>query len=233
MTDSRSEVTTGSGTTVVPFVRARTPEHKALRREAILDAARALALDRGVRGVTLGDLADEVGLAKSNVVRYFGTREEIFVELSTRESVVVRDVLLRRLEDASPATVPTIVATTIAEHELFCELVSQLTTHLEHHVSFGAAERLKLGMHAVVADLIEALVRVCPGLSADGAALFVNAATLVTSGLWAASRPSDTLREVYAAHPELPQLDTGIASQVEQILAALLRGLLADPAPTA
>ncbi|HEU4330550.1 MAG TPA: helix-turn-helix domain-containing protein, partial [Lapillicoccus sp.] len=63
------------------FMRARRPEHKQQRREAILDAARDLALRRGVRAITLGDLAEAVGLAKSNVVRYFGTREEIFVEL--------------------------------------------------------------------------------------------------------------------------------------------------------
>jgi len=41
-----------------PFVRARRPEHKQQRREAILEAARDLALRRGVRTITLGDLAE-------------------------------------------------------------------------------------------------------------------------------------------------------------------------------
>ena len=47
-----------------PFVRARRPEHKQQRRDAILEAARGLALRRGVRTITLGDLADAVGLLR-------------------------------------------------------------------------------------------------------------------------------------------------------------------------
>ena len=119
------------------FVRARRPEHKQQRRDAILSAARDLALERGVRGVTLGDLAASVGLAKSNVVRYFGTREEIFVELCSQEGLRLRDALAPRLADVTQETLPGVLAATLMEHELFCELVSQLTTHLEHHVGVG------------------------------------------------------------------------------------------------
>ena len=135
-----------------PVVRARRPEHKQQRREAILEAARDLALRRGVRTITLGDLADAVGLAKSNVVRYFGTREEIFVELCSDEGLVLRDVLLPRLADVTEETLPAVLAGTLMEHELFCELVSQLTTNLEHNVSYAAAERLKVLYGATLAS---------------------------------------------------------------------------------
>jgi AcrR family transcriptional regulator len=64
------------------FARARRPEQKQQRREAILEAARRLAVEHGVNHVSLGGVAAEVGLAKSNVVRYFGTREEIYLELA-------------------------------------------------------------------------------------------------------------------------------------------------------
>src|SRR5260370_30043086 len=64
------------------FQRARRPEHKRQRRAAILDAARALARERGVQAVTLGDIADRVGMAKSNVLRYFETREEVYLQLT-------------------------------------------------------------------------------------------------------------------------------------------------------
>ena len=67
------------------YQRARRPEQKEERREAILAAARALASERSVRAVSLGDIAREVGLAKSNVLRYFESREEVFLTLLLRE----------------------------------------------------------------------------------------------------------------------------------------------------
>lgn len=64
------------------FRRARSPEHKAQRQQQILDAARRLGLAKGVRHVSLGDLGGAVGLTKSNVLRYFETRETIYLQLS-------------------------------------------------------------------------------------------------------------------------------------------------------
>src|SRR3954467_8498264 len=65
-----------------PFSRARRPDQKQQRRREILDAARDLATDRGVARVSLGDIATAVGLATSNVLRYFGTREEIYLQIT-------------------------------------------------------------------------------------------------------------------------------------------------------
>lgn len=210
------------------FVRARRPEHKQQRREAILQAARDLAVERGVRAVTLGDLADAVGLAKSNVVRYFGTREEIFVELCSEEAVRLRDALLPRLAGATAEDLPRVLATAVTEHELFCELVSQMTTHLEHHVSFAAAERLKRASTLVVGELAEAIAARPVGLDAEQAALLLSATSEIAAGLWAASRPSAVVLEVYATHPDLrPTGSTEDA--LERLVAALVAGLRTEP----
>ena len=191
------------------FMRARRPEHKQQRREAILDAARDLALRRGVRAITLGDLAEAVGLAKSNVVRYFGTREEIFVELCSEEGYRLRDALLPRLENVTSEDLPHVLASTLMEHELLCELISQLTTHLEHNVSFAAAERPV-------------------GLDVDQAQLLLSATSQTGAAMWAASRPSDVVLEVYAVHPEL--VPTGsVVVTLERVVAALAAGLRAEP----
>jgi AcrR family transcriptional regulator len=63
------------------FLCARRPEHKQQRRDAILVAARDLAHTSGVHNVTLSAVA----LAKSNISRNFGTREEIYLELLAKE----------------------------------------------------------------------------------------------------------------------------------------------------
>ena len=67
------------------FLRARRPEQKQQRREDILAAARELALIGGVRGVSLAGIAARAGIDKSALLRYFETREQIFLELTARE----------------------------------------------------------------------------------------------------------------------------------------------------
>jgi AcrR family transcriptional regulator len=64
------------------YQRARRPEQKLERRDAILGAARELALRDGVRAVSLADIAAQVGIHKSALLRYFETREQIFLELT-------------------------------------------------------------------------------------------------------------------------------------------------------
>src|SRR6202012_2038232 len=70
--------------TAQTYQRARRPEQKLGRRAAILGAARELALRDGVRAVSLADIATEVGIHKSALLRYFETREQIFLELTAR-----------------------------------------------------------------------------------------------------------------------------------------------------
>src|ERR1700753_3579038 len=75
----------GGGDATETFRRARRPEQKEQRREAILGAAAELARRDGVRAVSLSDIARAVGIHKSALLRYFETREQIFLELTARE----------------------------------------------------------------------------------------------------------------------------------------------------
>ena len=61
--------------THIAFQRARSTEAKRQREEAILAAATRLGAERGIRQVTLTDIADAVGMHKSAMLRYFETRE--------------------------------------------------------------------------------------------------------------------------------------------------------------
>src|SRR6201997_4535590 len=64
------------------FRRARSAAAKQRREFAILDAARSLGAGRGIRQITLADIGEAVGLHKSAMLRYFETREEIFLRLT-------------------------------------------------------------------------------------------------------------------------------------------------------
>jgi AcrR family transcriptional regulator len=80
-----SEVSHAATSASETFMRARRPEQKQQRREEILAAARELALLGGVRGVSLAGIAARAGIDKSALLRYFETREQIFLELTARE----------------------------------------------------------------------------------------------------------------------------------------------------
>jgi AcrR family transcriptional regulator len=67
------------------FQRARRPEQVRERRGMILDAALRMLRERPVADISLRELSSRVGLAKSNVLRYFDSREAIFLELLDRE----------------------------------------------------------------------------------------------------------------------------------------------------
>ncbi|MFE2581082.1 TetR/AcrR family transcriptional regulator, partial [Streptomyces sp. NPDC059378] len=67
------------------FRRARSPQAKQQREAAILDAARTLGAEHGIRQVTLTDIATAVGMHKSALLRYFETREAIFLRLTAAD----------------------------------------------------------------------------------------------------------------------------------------------------
>lgn len=52
-----------------------------MRRRAILDAAATMLAEMPVAAVSLNELSRRVGLAKSNVLRYFDSREAVLLEL--------------------------------------------------------------------------------------------------------------------------------------------------------
>ena len=89
---------TETGERDAAFLRARSPEAKAAREQAILEAARALGRERGTRAVTLTDIADAVGMHKSAMLRYFETREEIFLRLTAEGLERAREGELRYQE---------------------------------------------------------------------------------------------------------------------------------------
>lgn len=67
------------------FQRARSPEQREARRRTILGAAADLLAEMPLSEISLRELARRVGLSKTNVVRYFETREAVFFALLNQE----------------------------------------------------------------------------------------------------------------------------------------------------
>lgn len=73
------------------------------RREAILEAALALFVERGFYGTAVPEIADQAGVGAGTIYRYFDSKEALVNEIYRREKLrFAGDVL-----DHFPATAPT------------------------------------------------------------------------------------------------------------------------------
>ncbi|MFI7699999.1 TetR family transcriptional regulator [Nonomuraea sp. NPDC049480] len=207
------------------FLRARRPEHKQQRREAILAAARELARQSGVRTVSLRAVAAAAGLAKSNVVRYFGTREEIYLELAAEEWQGWREAATERLRAAGgPGDVVDALAETLEARPLMCDLLGYVSGSLEHNVSLEAARAFKVALLDVGADLGAQVAR-ATGLT-DGEALeLVGVATGLAAFLYPMAHPSPVLAELYAQEPRFAAARPPFLPTLKRALTAFLAGL--------
>ncbi|VXB05607.1 Transcriptional regulator, TetR family [Arthrobacter sp. 9AX] len=207
------------------FLRARRPEQKQQRREAILHAARNLATGSGVRNVSLGAVADAVGLAKSNISRYYGTREEIYLELLTEEWQRCAQTLTARLEHAhGTEAAVTALAATMTERPLFCDLLSHLPTSLELNISVAAARTFKHVMHDHFAAIGAALAG-ATGLTESEGSELVAAGAGMAGLLYRAANPPSVLAQVYAQDPELAATRPALQPALVRMLMALAAGL--------
>src|ERR1700736_322814 len=103
MTESdKVAVKPGRGVDVETFQRARRPEQREARRQAILDVAEAMLAQEPTAEISLREISRRVGLATSNVLRYFESREAIFLELLARESTSWLDALEEKLDELAP-----------------------------------------------------------------------------------------------------------------------------------
>lgn len=175
----------------------------AARRAAIPDTARAMLAEKSVTDISLRELSDRVGLAKSNVLRYFDSREAIFLEVLDEECRSWLADLESRLGKlrarnsgyANEIRVGTTMAESLAERRLLCELLSAMAGVLERNISLESARDFKARTVANIAALGELVARHLPWLTDDFAVAFAEGAIVLTAGMYPFSEPTGPVRE--------------------------------------
>jgi len=209
--------------------RARSAAAKQQREQAILEAARSLAAEQSVREVTLTDIAATVGLHKSAMLRYFETREQIFLALTAegwREWSTAVQRRLANLLHPMPDAIASGIAETLVTRPLFCDLLAQAPLNLERNVSLDAAYEFKTSVLAEVAAITTQL-RQLLGITERAATDVISTATGMAGALWQMAAPGTQLRVLYEARPELAHAVVDVQPQLTRILTALLTGLCA------
>lgn len=197
---------------VQKFQRARSAEQRDERRAAILAAASQMLTEMPVTAVTMNELSRRVGLAKSNIMRYFESREAVLLDLLNRlaDEWSVGAVVRAHASVVPSADVATRVhqlafslAHSFADQEVLCDLLSAQAGVLEHNVSADVARRYKRAAMESIGGLAGLISELIPELAGDRARDAALTTILLVGALWVHTHPSPAVSAVYRSEPSL------------------------------
>lgn len=218
----------------VTFQRARSEEQRELRRQVILDTAAAMLAEMPVAELSLNELSRRVGLAKSNVLRYYESREAVLLELLVQEVASwvseLSDELVRadakgRVTERTDR-LAALFAGSLARRPVLCDLIAAQPNVLEHN----ASAEVVLNFKRVSRDHLDVAARsvrhLVPELG-DAAGEVCLMGAILAGALWSHSQCSASALEAYALDPSLAAMRLDFPVALEQTLATLIAGTLA------
>ncbi|MFH8252608.1 TetR family transcriptional regulator [Microbacterium sp. B2969] len=215
------------------FQRARSDAQRDERRRVILQTTARMLTQMPVAELSLNEISRRVGLAKSNVLRYYESREAILLELlnvELQDWAAALDAELTTSDRDLPARaehVAKVVARSMDQRPVMCDLISSQASVLERNISAGLALEHKRLIGESVATLVRALRRALPELD-DATAYRLVAMTLISaSGAWPQSHPSPAVLEAYALEPSLQNAQLSFTDAITEYVEVGILGLIA------
>jgi AcrR family transcriptional regulator len=205
------------------------------RRAAILETASAMLHERPVADISLRELSDRVGLAKSNVLRYFDSREAIFLEVLDHNWTTWLDEIDAELaalpkpgkgKYAREAQIAETIASSLTGKPLLCELISAMAAVLERNISVEFARVFKRRATDNTGRLAAVITREVPSLDDAGAGHFAGAVFVIVAGFWPYANPTDVVATVMA-EMGVPTADRMFVNGLTEGLVNQLVGLVA------
>ena len=120
-----------------------------------------------------------------------------------------------------------VLARSLVERPLFCDLLAHVPLNLERNVSLGAVRAFKIRAIAATADVSATLCDITP-LRPDQAQNVTVTATVMAGALWQMAAPGTHLRTFYESDPELAHAVVDVEPRLIDILNALINGYALD-----
>ncbi len=205
--------------------RARSPEAKVRRREAILAAASHLVQEGGFEQVTMLRVARAAGIAKGTTYLYFRTKEELLLALLSDEYDSWFEVVRAGLAQLPPHSAPEVVAGTLVQglrgRKRFLALMEKLHVVFEQNVAHDAALAFKAQLRDQILQTAQTLA-VAAGTSPDEAARLLLRMHALVVGLRQMTRPSPAVLRVLERDDMAP-MRLEFLSELAAVLADLIR----------
>ena len=208
------------------FQRARKPEEQQLRRDAILAAAVALFDTEGPKGAGLNAIAAKAGFTKSNVYRYFESREEVLLSLFLAELeafVIAFETAAKSCTEGDIDALADLSARAFIERPRLATMISMIASVLEQNVSVAKIVELKRTLTRLYGRIAVALHDRLPGTTIEDCSWAAGTVGTLVAGMWPTVNSSPAAAEVLAM-PEFAHLKP----HPERDLARTMRALLAS-----
>jgi AcrR family transcriptional regulator len=216
------------------FQRARSEEQREIRRQAILNTAAAMLDEMSVAEVSLNELSRRVGLAKSNVLRYFESREAVLLELlddflggwlAELAEELAAGIEADEAPEVRAGQLAEIMSRSLAGRVVLCDLFGAQGGVLEHNVSVEVVKRHKRSSLTRLAAMSELVRRHVPELG-DDAQLFCLMSLVSAGALSSYVPPPPSLLAAYADEPALGVLNMELGQALRIAFTSALLGVL-------
>lgn len=192
--------------------------------------------------MTLGDVAREVGLSKSSVLRYFETREEIYLQITADDWRDWAEAARVKLPPGSleATAVADVLTDTLAQRPLFCDLLAHTQANLEHNVSPDAVLTLRVAAWGAIGDLSTSIGACLPAISRIRAADIVVVTSILAGAIWLRANPPTAVAAAYRNQPHPSCTHLIFVPSMRQLVRTLIEAsaaggghepLLAYPSP--
>lgn len=186
-----------------------------------------------VAQLSLNELSRRAGLAKANVLRYFESREAVLLVLLDAEvkNWITALEATERPDAGTPRErgdrLAELLAASMAERPVLCDLLSAQAGVLEHNISTEVAIGHKLAARQSVEALVRLVALHLPELGIDGSVALVETTLLMATTAWPCSRPSEAVQAAYASDPQLAGMRIDFTDLVRRTAAVTASGLIA------
>ena len=216
------------------FQRARSEEQREVRRKAIMDTAAAMLDEMPVAEVSLNELSRRVGLAKSNVLRYFESREAVLLDLLDyflgNWLAELRDELAAGIDPRLPAAeradqLAEVLSRSLAARTVLCDLFGAQGGVLEHNVSTEVVIRHKRAALDSLGTLVQLVHHHLPELG-DNAKNVCLLTMIMAGALSGYCPPPASVLAVYEAEPALAELSVDLRESLKLAITTAIMGAL-------
>ena len=168
------------------WIRARSDEQIEQRISEIVDATARLYEENRFEEITFAMIAKEADFTRSNLYRYFQTKEDIFLELMKHDITFWRKDFLENFaeEDTSPHEIAGFSVELILKHKRMVKLFTILFTLLEPNSSLEALTAFKKKITEEIGIVAQYLSTVLPFPSVEAAAEFLSTLSYLVIGTY-------------------------------------------------
>ena len=208
--------------------RARSEDQKEQRIAEILAATARLYKKHSFEEITFSAIAKEAKFTRSNLYKYFSSKEEIFLEFLKHDLLLWKKDLMkafRRNKDYSVEEFATIWVELLFKHGRLMDLLSIMGTFLEKNVTLEYLVAFKRTLKEEVLPMAQFLCQLFPSLTLEKASKFLNMLVAAANGLYQMTNLTPLQQEVMD-YPEFKDMRIDFRSSYQETVECLLKGML-------